>query len=153
MKQILYVIVILSTFISCTSQEEPFKWLEGSWTNVTPTMEFHENWQKTDAHHWKAESFVLVKKDTVFYEHIDLVKSGSNWEYIVSVRNQNNEQPVAFTATKLENGNLEFENAQHDFPTRIVYKKITEDSLVATIFGTQKGKTVSEVFPMKKSHP
>lgn len=153
MKQILFLIVILSTFISCTSQEDPFKWLEGSWTNVTPTMEFHENWQKTDAHHWKAESFVLVKKYTVFYEHIDLVKSGSNWEYIVSVRNQNNEQPVAFTATKLENGNLEFENAQHDFPTRIVYKKITEDSLVATIFGTQKGKTVSEVFPMKKSHP
>lgn len=113
-------------------------------------MDFHENWKRLDDEHLTAESFILVQKDTVFYERIFLTKTAKGWDYTVSVRDQNKELPVTFASTTLSDDLLVFENRQHDFPNRIEYKKITEDSLVATIFGTQKGKPVSEVFPMKK---
>jgi hypothetical protein len=75
------------------------------------------------------------------------------WDYSVAVRNQNKEQAVTFSSIEMNNDTFVFENKKHDYPNRIVYKKIREDSLVATIFGTQKGKPVSEDFPMKKMQP
>ena len=43
-----------------------------------------------------------------------------------------------------------FENPGHDFPKKISYTKITNDSLVAEISGQQQGKPASEKFAMKK---
>ena len=52
--------------------------------------------------------------------------------------------------TSNENENLTFENPKHDYPNKIVYKKINNDSLVATIYGIKNGKVSKENFPMKR---
>ena len=44
-----------------------------------------------------------------------------------------------------------FENPEHDFPTKITYKKINADSIVAEISGNRNGKQASELFPMKRA--
>jgi hypothetical protein len=46
--------------------------------------------------------------------------------------------------------NFVFENPKHDYPQKIVYKKATENSLVATISGMQQGKVSSEGYGMKR---
>ena len=153
MRRFLFILIIALSISSCSEKEPSLTWLEGSWRNTTKSMDFHENWKRIDDQHISAESYVLVKNDTVFYERIILTKTAKGWDYTVSVRDQNKELPVTFASTLLSDDLLVFENAKHDFPNRIEYKKITEDSLVATIFGTQKGKPVSEVFPMKKMQP
>ena len=67
-----------------------------------------------------------------------------------AVRSQNNEAPVTFYCTKISENEIVFENPKHDFPSKIVYKLITKDSIVASIHGINKGKEVSEFFPMKR---
>jgi hypothetical protein len=43
-----------------------------------------------------------------------------------------------------------FENPKHNYPQKIVYKKVNENSLVATISGMQQGKQSTESYPMKR---
>ena len=158
---------ILATLVSCKneSQIEVFgiktkkkylqlenaNWFIGRWENATPEMTFTEIWKKANDSTYTAESFVLVSKDTVFYESVDLLQKNDSLFYTVSVRNQNNEKPVSFYLTKSNNNQLIFENPKHDFPNKIMYNKINNDSIVATIEGIKNGKTQSETFPMKRT--
>lgn len=153
MKPLAFLLVLMFFLGSCQNDTNGPNWLLGSWRNTTARMDAQEHWKKVDATVYEAESFILVQNDTVFHEHVDLVKTSKGWDYIVSVRGQNKEKPVSFSSTYIGKDSLVFENSKHDFPNRIVYKKITADSLVATIFGTQNGKATSEIFPFKKIKP
>lgn len=147
------LLIVLLGFVGCHKTDTETHWLLGNWCSNNPTMNAYENWTLKDYNHLIGESFVLVQSDTVFFEKIDLQQTKKGWEYVVTVRNQNNEQPVHFLATSICADSLVFENRKHDYPNRIVYKKINNDSLVACIFGYQNGKATTEVFPMKKIHP
>jgi hypothetical protein len=128
------------------SQLEKAKWFLGYWENVTKEFIAKEIWTQKNDSVLFAESFITVAKDTVFYEKVDLTERNDSLFYIVSVRDQNQEKPVSFYLTKATENQMVFENPKHDFPNKIVYTKITSDSLVATIYGSKK----SEVFPMKR---
>ena len=125
-------------------------WLIGNWENVTKESSFKEIWKKQTDSSYVAESFVLIAKDTVFYEKVYLVERNDSLFYIVSVRNQNNEKPVSFYATKINNKELIFVNSKHDFPKQISYKYIQKDSIIAQIIGNKKGAKMKENFPMKR---
>jgi len=125
-------------------------WLLGNWGNNSNEALFKETWHQKNDSTYFAESIVIIENDTVFYEKVNLVETNDSLIYIVSVKNQNKEKPVAFVMTKSSKNELTFENPKHDFPTKIVYTKITNDSLVATIYGKKEGKETSELFPMKK---
>jgi len=45
---------------------------------------------------------------------------------------------------------LIFEKPKHDFPQKITYNKISNDSLIAGISGMKDGKESKEKYPMKK---
>ncbi len=132
-------------------QLEKAKWLIGNWENITKESDSRELWSQKNDSTLFAESFTTVGKDTVFYEKVDLIERNDSLLYIVSVRNQNNEKPVAFYLTKSTENQLVFENPKHDFPNKIEYTKIGSDSIFARIHGTEKGETVSVDFPMKRS--
>lgn len=153
MKQLAVLSFLMFFLGGCQNDNESPNWLLGSWRKTTRSMDAQEHWKKVDATVYEADSFILVQNDTVFHEHVDLVKTSKGWHYIVSVRGQNKEKPVSFSSTYIGTDSLVFENSKHDFPNRIVYKKIKDDSLVATIFGTQNGKATSEIFPFKKMKP
>lgn len=126
-------------------------WFLGAWENTTAEADMRENWEKENDSLYRSESYVTVGKDTVFHEWIELTQRKDSIFYIVSVKNQNKEKPVTFYATKVSTTEVVFENPKHDFPTKISYKKITSDSLVAEISGVLKGKPAREQYPMKKS--
>lgn len=127
------------------------KWFLGNWENVTKESVSREIWSQKNDSTFFAESFTLVEKDTVFYEKIELIERNDSLLYIVSVRNQNKEKPVSFYMTKSTDNLFIFENPKHDFPNKIEYNKIGNDSLFAKIYGTDKGKQVSIDFPMKRT--
>jgi hypothetical protein len=94
--------------------------------------------------------FVVGSRDTVFSEHVRLEDANGKLAYIVTVPGQNNEQPVHFEMTSSNESQVIFENPQHDFPNKIIYNKVGNDSLVAEISGIKKGKPALEKFRMKK---
>jgi hypothetical protein len=127
------------------------KWLIGTWQNQTSDGLFTEQWnQKNDSVYSAISTVVVNHKDTVFFESILLEQKNNDLLYTVSVKDQNKELPVSFKLISVTDNQLVFENAKHDFPSKITYSKIKEDSIVAFISGLIDGKEKTEEFPMKK---
>lgn len=169
MKQFIFLIAtVLSVlfFANCnhTKTEVAHKeilqlpnWFVGTWQNKTVDGTFTENWIQANDTLYSAISTVIVGNDTVFYEQINLQNILDEWHYIVSVKNQssnasviNSEKPVAFKLSSATATQLIFDNPEHDFPTKITYTQINNDSIVADISGIVKGNLKKEIFPMKR---
>jgi sarcosine oxidase delta subunit len=165
MKKINFIIILFATtnlIVSCQSSSnqnseknnskiiEKANWLIGVWENKSPEGIATEIWVKQNDTAYYGTSYFVIGKDTVSSETISLTQVGKDLFYIPTVKNQNNGKAVKFTLTTLSDNQLVFENPKHDFPQKISYKKISNDSLVAEISGILNGKQNSQLFPMKK---
>ncbi len=161
----IYFVVVLNGLYSCNSSKEKViinastkvhlldtaKWFIGTWQNQTSESLFTEKWeQKNDSVYAGISSIVLNNKDTTFYESISLEQKNDSLFYIVTVNDQNKSLPVSFKLISFSEKQLVFENTKHDFPSKITYLKISDDSIVASIFGILEGKEKTEYFSMKK---
>ncbi len=60
-------------------------------------------------------------------------------------------QPEAtFPVKEIADGAVTFENPEHDFPQRILYRRVDKDTLVARIEGSVGGQARSADFPYKR---
>ncbi|WP_432671436.1 DUF6265 family protein [Flavobacterium sp. SM2513] len=125
-------------------------WFLGRWENNSAEGNLSESWKKLNDSTFSGESYFVIENDTVFAETIQLEERNSQLTLVVSVPNQNKEQPVAFKLTENSGNKLIFENPKHDFPTKIIYNQVGSDSMVAEISGMKEGVLKSELFKMKK---
>jgi hypothetical protein len=114
--------------------------LEGLWRMDKPNGALFEEWKKINNELLQGRSFILKENDTIVLEQIRLAKEGDEVFYIPSVKDQNSGQPVTFTMLSSKKNQFTFENKSHDFPQRIIYRFVNNDSVVARIEGVVKGK-------------
>ena len=137
------VIIFLAAF-NLKDNSKTFKklyTLEGTWKMNTKRGAVCEEWKKMDKNYLQNKGYIIKGKDTVVNERVALTNTKEGIFYTSTVEDQNNKQPITFKMTKAEGNMFVFENPQHDFPKRIVYKLITTDSLHAFIDdGTEAGK-------------
>jgi len=144
-KEILILFILIQMLLSCTvscdkksieSKEiEALDWLIGSWENIQEESEFFEIWRKENDTVFYGESFLLVNKDTVFFETMFLEQIRNDLFLTPTTMNQNDGNSVTFKLVSAESREFVFENKEHDFPQRIVYTNPTSDSLFAYIEG------------------
>lgn len=125
-------------------------WLLGSWQSVMPEGTIVEEWKTLNDSVFSARSFFVNAKDTSFGETITLEQKGKELYYIPVVKDQNEGKPVPFRLTSPAGEELAFENPEHDFPQKIIYRKITEDSLLTEVSGNMQGRMHSEKLPMTR---
>jgi hypothetical protein len=81
------------------------------------------------------------------YELTVIQEEGSRLLYVAHPRRQ----PVAtFVASVATADSVVFENAQHDFPQRVGYRRVSADSVLAWIDGTSNGKKQRVEFPYRR---
>lgn len=163
------IYILLSTMVyllSCKSNEnkeiekasvaisalEKTSLLLGEWEGRMDGVEVTEIWKRENEKMFVGKSFSLKNKDTLSSENIVLEQQGDTVFYIPKVKNQNQGQIVKFALTSSTDHLLTFENPMHDFPQKITYQLINNDSLVAEISGLYKGQMQSEKFPMHRKH-
>ena len=138
MKKLLFsvaVILSLSAFVD-TDNKNIFKKLyalEGVWKMTTKRGVIYEEWKKVDKNYLQNKGYIIKGTDTIINERVALTKTAKGIFYTSTVEDQNNKQPIVFKMTKEKNNHFVFENTNHDFPKRIVYKLITADSLHAFV--------------------
>jgi len=125
-------------------------WLLGNWGSTTAEGRLVENWRKVDEMQFNGESYFIVDKDTVFAETVVLEQVVGKVSFTVTVPGQNDEMPVRFDLTSITDDQMVFENPKHDYPSKIIYQHVGNDSLIAEISGVQKGKPAKELFKMKR---
>lgn len=140
-----------ATSVKTYDNLEKVSWFVGEWSNKSSEGELTERWNKENDSVYHGESyFVVGGKDTVFAEHVKLWDVNGTLTYTVTVPNQNKGKAVDFEMTSSSDNQIVFENPKHDYPSKIIYNKVGNDSIVAEISGIQKGKPASEKFKMKK---
>lgn len=137
--------------VASYTELEKANWLIGTWENKSSEGNATEIWQKENDSTLTGASYFILGKDTASTEYISLHQRGKEILYVPTIPNQNSGLPVEFKLTKSDNNSLVFENPSHDFPQKITYTKITNDSLVAEISGKQQGKEKAMQFPMKRA--
>ncbi len=154
--------VFLSSVISCNflnnssskinsnSLLGEVSWLIGSWENTVPEGKTIEKWQKLNDSVLVGKSIFIKENDSLLLENIMIVQREEGLYYIPTVINQNEGNPVEFKLSYKSGRMLVFENPQHDFPQKISYSKISNDSILAEISGISNGKEKSVKFPMTR---
>lgn len=156
-----YLILILFLFLSCRTDYDfrknkiknvglnDMRWLIGNWEMNIEGSKLYENWEKNDKK-YSGKSFMTLETDTLFSELMSLEIQDNLLCYVVSVKNQNNNQAVVFKYKEFIDNEFRFENPEHDYPQRIVYKKINSNKLYARIEGNNNGKAQQDSFLFTK---
>ena len=141
---ILFIIFLLSVllFVACKDDAgkkietvDSFSWMNGYWEMKEKDGIVTEQWKRVNDSLMEGKSD-FVKGDSVIpFETIRMFRSGSDFYYEAKAAGQNNEQPVAFKLTSFSDTGFVAENPQHDFPRRISYTLVNEDSIHAFIDG------------------
>ncbi len=125
-------------------------WLIGSWYNQSPDGILTESWEKKNDSSFIGKSCFLAGKDTLSFETLLLTQEGNDIFYIPTVKGQNNNEPITFALTSSSSTQMVFENPKHDFPQKITYSLINNDSMIAEISGMVEGKINAQTFPLKR---
>ncbi|HRI21012.1 MAG TPA: DUF6265 family protein [Panacibacter sp.] len=125
---------------SAPAQNDVFKKLnafEGKWKMQTKKGEYlYESWEKINDSYLQSKSFLIkLNGDTMQMETVTLTQINEDIFYTSSVPGQNDGKGIAFRLTGFANNTFTFENAEHDFPKRIVYQFTGDGSLHAWIDG------------------
>ncbi|MBC8343519.1 MAG: hypothetical protein H8E61_06020 [Bacteroidetes bacterium] len=161
MKQLVLFLVILF-IVSCSqsgkkensdsvkaviNESNNLDWLLGNWERINEKegRKSFERWSKISTDKYEGIGFTLQNADTVFREHLKLIKLNEVWNYVaIGV----NPEPTYFHFIIQTSESFVCENLENDFPKRISYR-VGKDSLIAVISDDQ-----SEIpFYFKKSLP
>jgi 2-iminobutanoate/2-iminopropanoate deaminase len=107
----------------------------GTWGMQTKNGGIYETWIKVNQNLYKGKSYQVTGSDTMMLEYVDLKKTKEGVFYIPTTADQNDGNPVTFTLTSAMGNLFIFENPQHDFPKRIGYEFINNETLRAWIDG------------------
>ncbi|TDO27143.1 DUF6265 family protein [Sediminibacterium goheungense] len=137
---IIYLVCIFMGSQVAAQQTKPLQWMLGVWKISTPQGMVIEIWEQKDDSTLKGRSvFVKPNKDTLPQENIEMAFRNGEWYYIPTVANQNEGKPVSFKVIFLRANEFVSENPAHDFPQRIVYRRIKQN-MYASIEGRKNGR-------------
>lgn len=114
--------------------------LQGTWK--VRNEELYEHWDKVSENMLKGFSYDLKNGQMHISEYLDLIQSKKGMVYTATVLNQNQGKKVDFKLTQTNDTAFVFENPNHDFPKKIVYKKLSHAEIWIQI-SDNKQKTFS----------
>jgi hypothetical protein len=126
------------------------KALQGTWGMITSKGFLYEEWAPSPTVILAGKSYRLNGQDSVILESLQIARRADGIYYESLVTGQNQGRTVGFKLVLSEAGQFQFENPQHDYPQRIIYRFVSADSVVARIEGTQDGKTRGSDFYYKR---
>lgn len=139
--------------VSALAQERPtvnsFGFMTGCWeAKLGPTTTYTEYWMKPAGGTMLGMARTMRGDRTVFTEFSRIEKRGEDFYYIARIGDPK-QAATPFKVVKSSATEVVFENPEHDFPQRIIYRS-APGGLFARIEGKQNGKERGEDFPLKE---
>lgn len=115
------------------SRLETVAWLVGTWQAESGDRLLTETWTSASPITLEGRGVTRSRADgrVLDAEDLRLVAMGDGVFYVAKVAH--NERPVAFALNSCADGLLVFENAAHDFPRRLEYRRVGADRLEVTV--------------------
>lgn len=116
-------------FVAKSQQIFP-SFLSGTWK--IENKESFEKWDLLNETTLKGFSYTEKNGEILVSEYLEISKSGKKTKYFATVKGQNMGKTIAFVLTKSDSV-VVFENSAHDFPQKIMYRKISDNELWVTV--------------------
>lgn len=141
----------LGTLSSASQKSEidRLEWISGCWALDDGKERTEEIWMKPAGQSMIGMSRTVKGGKTVFTEHIQIREANGAIAYIVALGM--GAKPTVFRLLRSSDNEVVFENPEHDFPQRIIYRRESADALFARIEGQEKGVNKAMDFRYKKS--
>ena len=150
LKLIFLAIVLLANLSPQTPTIADLSWIAGDWqTAPGGRAQIEEHWTNVAGGSMMGMSRTVAGDKTVEFEYLRIEQRADGVYYVAHPKARC--PGTDFKLTKSSATEAVFENPQHDFPKRIIYRKIGEDGLTASIDGGEGTKSMA--FPMKRMKP
>jgi hypothetical protein len=144
--------LLLLGLVACRSAEpeddrggvETLRWLSGTWVGDLASSTYEENWSSPAGGAMLGTARELKDGRMVSFEHLRIEERGGEVFYVAAPGGAN---PIDFRAVRLGPREAVFENPEHDFPVRILYRLEPDGSLRARAEG-RDGQGLD--FPMRR---
>jgi Outer membrane protein beta-barrel domain/Domain of unknown function (DUF6265) len=147
----------LAAFAQIEYPEDAFRdlrrGLDGTWFMPTDRGDRLEIWEVTNDSTLTGRAIRIKPEngDTVLLERLTLELRDTNVIYTAIVRGQNNNAPVAFNLTEIdEQGFYVFSNPKHDDPQKIKYLLLGNREMQVTTEGKRNGRTVTNEYVFER---
>ena len=125
--------------------------LHGSWSLKTVKGRIVESRKKINQTCFEGISYSIGHSgDSTLLETVKLQKLNGAIFFIPTGYGEGNNSTIAFKLISAENNTFIFENIEHDFPTRIVYRSVSDDKILAWIEGSINGKLKKIEYPYSR---
>ena len=123
-------------------------WLAGCWASVGAEAGSGEQWTVPAGKTLLGVSRTVRNSKTVAYEFLQIRETeAGKIEFIAKPSGQTG---ATFLMVQMSKGEVVFENPDHDFPQRIIYRLKADGNLEGRIEGQIKGESRTVDFPMKR---
>lgn len=136
--------VSLAVAQSPPSQVDTLGWMAGCWRLETSSRVIDEQWMAPSAGGMLGMSRTVAQGRIAEHEFVQIREDDGRLVYIAQPSSQ---APARFTATTIGAQDVVFENLQHDFPQRIIYRRMADGGLHARIEGVRNGQRRGVDFP------
>jgi hypothetical protein len=127
---------------------QDFSWLAGTWVSIGAETGSGETWTEPAGGCMLGVARSVKNEKTVAFEYLRIVEtSEGGLDYVAMPSGQNE---THFALRSYENKEAIFENLQHDFPHRIIYRLNEDGTLLARIEGVVEGEQRTMDFPMQR---
>jgi hypothetical protein len=146
-------VLIVFTFMVNLSIQNPtladISWISGDWqTAPGGRAQIEEHWTPVAGASMMGMSRTVAGEKTVEFEYLRIEQRADGIYYVAQPKGRC--PGTDFKLTRASNIEAVFENPQHDFPKRIIYRKGADDSLTASIDGGEGSKPMSFAFKRMK---
>ena len=140
-------LLLLTNAFTQTTNINDLSWLAGDWqTAVGGRSQIEEHWTKASGGTMIGMGRTVARDQTYEFEYLRIEQRADGIYYVAHPKGQC--PGTDFKLTRASTTEAVFENPQHDFPKRIIYRKSADDSLTATIDAGEGTKAIS--FEFKK---
>lgn len=123
-------------------------WIAGCWDGKGTLSQYQEQWMEPSGLTMLGMSRTVADGKTVAYEFLRIHQE-TDGIYYTSI--PSGQTQASFKLVKFDAQSVVFENPDHDFPQRIIYRLDTDGALMASIQGRNKGARKQVDFPMRRA--
>jgi hypothetical protein len=147
---VFFMLLLIPTAVTQTPTLADISWIAGDWqTAPGGRRQVEEHWTQVAGRSMMGVSRTVAGEKTVEFEYLRIEQRDDGIYYVAHPKGRC--PGTDFKLTRASATEAVFENPQHDFPKRIIYRKGADDSLTASIDAGEGTKAMS--FPFQRVKP
>ncbi|HEX5718368.1 MAG TPA: DUF6265 family protein [Thermoanaerobaculia bacterium] len=143
----LSILLMAVALAAPSSSVQDLAWMSGCWASVGGEAGSGEMWMAPAGGTLLGVSRTVKRGKTVAHEFMQIRETGPG--QIAFIALPSGQKEASFPLVRLSGQEAVFENPQHDFPQRVIYRRVG-DLLTGRVEGSEGGETKGFDFPMER---